>query len=826
MVVTVTNSITRDQGYLKIAKSFDAKTSGFTGKFAVVYNCGAGDVTVNLDANTSTTVGPFDTGTSCTISEPTLPTAPTGWTFGTPSIATSPVTIVKGDAAAASLVTVTNTITHDQGYLKIAKAFDAKTSGFTGTFAIVYNCGAGNVTVNLAGNTSTTVGPFDTGTSCSVSEPTLPAAPTGWTFGTPSVSGSPAAIVKGDQSAAVVVTVTNSITRDQGYLKITKVFDPKASGFQGTFAIVYNCGGSDQTINLAAGASTTVGPFDTGTSCSVSEVTPAPYNGWTFATPQVSGSPAVIVKGTAETPISVTVTNTITQDLGYLKISKAFDAKTSGFTGTFDIVYNCGAGDVTVKLQGGTSTTVGPFATGSVCSVSEPALPAAPNGWTFGTPSVSGSPATINKGDQAAAVSVTVTNTITRDQGYLKISKVFDPKTSGFTGTFAITYNCGAGDQVVNIAAGANKIVGPFDTGTSCTVKEAAPAAITGWTWAAPVIAGSPATIVKGDQAAAVAVTVTNSITRDLGALNILKTLSNPDGAPVPASFAVNYDCGTAADGSTALKGSVNAQPGIIIPVTGIPTGNTCSVSEPTPAPIAGYNWSTPVISPASIVIANTTGTFTITVANEIKTGLGALTVTKFVDWAGADPIAGQTFTICIQGPSFEVKNCKTFTYKAAGDAQTWTNLLPGAYTVSENNPGVDWEVILSGSPATVVAGQTATATVTNKYKVPTAVELVYFKVKSVSGTNVSLEWKTASETDNDHYEIYRSTSLDFTSAVKVGTLFVYNPGGSTYTFNTTLPKIGLYYFWLVDVDTYGNSFNNGKVMVSPNNVYVPSVNK
>ena len=122
-----------------------------------------------------------------------------------------------------------------------------------------------------------------TGTSCSVNEPLLPAAPTGWTFGTPVISGSPATIVKGDQASAVTVAVTNSISRDQGYLKITKTFDPKASGFTGTFAVVYNCGAGDQTVNLVAGGATTVGPFDTGTSCTVTEpVLPTAPLGWTF----------------------------------------------------------------------------------------------------------------------------------------------------------------------------------------------------------------------------------------------------------------------------------------------------------------------------------------------------------------------------------------------------------------------------------------------------------------------------------------------------------------------------------------------------------------
>src|SRR5262249_20663967 len=151
--------------------------------------------------------------------------------------------ITKGDQAAAVAVSVTNTITRDQGYLKISKTFDPKTSGFASTFAIKYNCGGSSEKVSVGDGGSTTVGPFDTRTSWTVTEPTMLRGPTGWAFGTPSISGSPATITKGDQAAAVAVSVTNTITRDQGYLKISKSFDPKTSGFASTFAIKYNCGG-------------------------------------------------------------------------------------------------------------------------------------------------------------------------------------------------------------------------------------------------------------------------------------------------------------------------------------------------------------------------------------------------------------------------------------------------------------------------------------------------------------------------------------------------------------------------------------------------------
>jgi len=45
--------------------------------------------------------------------------------------------------------------------------------------------------------------------------------------------------------------------------------------------------------------------------------------------------------------------------------------------------------------------------------------------------------------------------------------------------------------------------------------------------------------------------------------------------------------------------------------------------------------------------------------------------------------VNGQTFQICIGGASYPTTpSCKTFTYPT-GLAQTWSNLIPGAYTVT-----------------------------------------------------------------------------------------------------------------------------------------------
>ncbi len=97
-----------------------------------------------------------------------------------------------------------------------------------------------------------------------------------------------------------------------------------------------------------------------------------------------------------------------------------------------------------------------------------------------------------------------------------------------------------------------------------------------------------------------------------------------------------------------------------------------------------------------------------------VHEGRGSLEVTKSVNWNQFPPIQGQTFDICITGPSYpDAANCQTI-----GDGQTavWNDLRPGAYTVSEPNLGEQW---LDVAPHTVtVAANAATQTgVTNTHE-------------------------------------------------------------------------------------------------------------
>ena len=115
------------------------------------------------------------------------------------------------------------------------------------------------------------------------------------------------------------------------------------------------------------------------------------------------------------------------------------------------------------------------------------------------------------------------------------------------------------------------------------------------------------------------------------------------------------------------------------------------------------------------------TGEETITVADGSTTShemtnthkLGSLVVTKAVEANGVAVDEGQVFAICITGPSHPDGDCQDADYD--GGDLTWTDLLPGDYTVTETDPGVDWSETAPGDAVTVAElGGPATATVTN----------------------------------------------------------------------------------------------------------------
>jgi len=114
---------------------------------------------------------------------------------------------------------------------------------------------------------------------------------------------------------------------------------------------------------------------------------------------------------------------------------------------------------------------------------------------------------------------------------------------------------------------------------------------------------------------------------------------------------------------------------------------------------------------------------------------------------------------------------------------------------------------------------------------IPTAVELLYFRVGGTVGPQVRLEWATAVEINTFGFRLYRAPVADFARAEAV--TFVPSEargGGATYVYTDTVPYDGAWWYWLADVDSQMRETLHGPVRAVvgaaalPYRVYLPLV--
>ena len=97
----------------------------------------------------------------------------------------------------------------------------------------------------------------------------------------------------------------------------------------------------------------------------------------------------------------------------------------------------------------------------------------------------------------------------------------------------------------------------------------------------------------------------------------------------------------------------------------------------------------------------------------------------------------------------------------------------------------------------------------------PTAVELLWFQATGVRRA-IKLGWETASEVDNLGFNLYRASALEgprtkINSALIPTNVPPGSPFGAVYEYtDTTVQGRVTYYYWLEDVDIYGNSTLHG----------------
>jgi len=134
---------------------------------------------------------------------------------------------------------------------------------------------------------------------------------------------------------------------------------------------------------------------------------PSPPANFEWGPVTISGSPATIV---GDATVTVTATNHLIRQTGDLTIIKEVTGGPEGFEGSFDVHVDCGADGVfdrTIDFPDPGEVTIDDIPAGAECTVTETGVPADPDGFEWGDPDISGSPATI---EANATVTVSITN--------------------------------------------------------------------------------------------------------------------------------------------------------------------------------------------------------------------------------------------------------------------------------------------------------------------------------------------------------------------------------------------------------------------------------
>ena len=438
--------------------------------------------------------------------------------------ATGVVTASLTGTNPSATCTYTNTNT---AVVNVSKTVTGTVAGYVAasTFPITVNCGAGHTqTFNLINGGNAQLAGIPPGTSCTVSEGTLPAPAPNYAYGTPGISNAgPFTTVAGGSTSSIV---TNTLARQTGSLTVTKVVTgpgSSASQVTGSFPFSVDCGGDGTftgSVAITAGAtnSSSVPGIPAGASCTVTETgtTTAPA-GFSWSAPMYTGNPATIPVGTAAT---VTITNPLAAlPSGSISVAKSVVGGPIP-AGSFSITVACPANGAvaaynsTQTVTGGNSVIFSgvPTPNASDCSVTESAtLPTPPTNYAWDASNTPPAALTaVSVGD-----SVTVTNTLVRQTSTITINKtVTGGPGGGVSGAFNFSAECGADDvgglagnpyPATIILSGAsfgssNTIVVP--AGATCTVSETSvPGAPTNYAWGAtpPVVvltttAGGPNT--------------------------------------------------------------------------------------------------------------------------------------------------------------------------------------------------------------------------------------------------------------------------------------------------------------------------------------------
>jgi LPXTG-motif cell wall-anchored protein len=235
--------------------------------------------------------------------------------------------------------------------------------------------------------------------------------------------------------------------------------------------------------------------------------------------------------------------------------------------------------------------------------------PTSPDGGQWSPAVISPAQVQITALSEGTPIEVIVTNTLVQLFGAFTIEKVVDnPDGVAYDDGFEGGWQCSAAPDGTGIIGSgtwslqAGEVSDPIEApvGAWCAVSEAAPTAPAGGEWEPAAIAPELVQITAESAQTPIAVTVTNTLTRLLGAFTVTKTVTGDDAPQI--AFEGSWSCSI--DGTVVAAGSWTLAAGQTSDPFAAAVGSTCTVTEARPSGGAG-TWAEPEISPASAVITS-----------------------------------------------------------------------------------------------------------------------------------------------------------------------------------------------------------------------------
>ena len=450
-------------------------------------------------------------------------------------------------------------------------------------------------------------------------------------------------------------------------------------------------------LNVSIGKTNTFqGTFPKGTVITLSEDTgqaaPAP-SGYAWGKPVFAVGRTTTNTVTIGDRVSTKVTLNNTADAvkapGTFQVTKSVvgpEAAAGARDKDFAFTYTCSdgqSGQVSAKGDGTAVQAGATFPQGTTCTVKEDAESARLDGYTLTAPAEQ---AVTIKDPAEPVATAAFTNSYTRDTGAFSIAKSVQGGPEGAAnGSYSFTYTCDGGVQgTLTVPGDGTAVSSPqIPTGVSCAIAEdAASAAKDGYS-VASALSQDSVTITK-DQT--VAVTATNTYTRDTGTFSVTKSVTGDYAPQAGDAVKVGYTCndpeGTKGTLDVPMDGSAVSGPAL-------PTGTVCTLSEDVAsAQREGYAVSTAYSATTATIVKDQVPAVSVT--NTYTRQTGGFSVSKTVEGHGAK-LAPAEFTFeytCTDQVTGKAASPKQLVVKA-GETAHVGDVPTGSCTLTEKDASV-----------------------------------------------------------------------------------------------------------------------------------------